>query len=94
MSSVAGQGSRFEVLLPAILEPATKAGDVAGARSDTQAPDHLAAIFPLEDETPLLVPVAKMLQERGYSVIEADDGLAAIEVFKLVHPKSGLCYWI
>ena len=92
----AGPGDHgFEVLLPAILEPAAEADDTSGGGSDSQGTDRLEAIMLVEDETSLRAPVAKMLQKRGHSVIEAGNGLAAIEIFRARAPEIGWWfYWI
>jgi CheY-like chemotaxis protein len=72
-----GEGSRFEILLPGTTEPAW--GAVAAAGS----PGLVAGTCLLvEDEETLRLSISKMLGKRGFSVIEAADGRAAVNLFR------------
>ena len=77
-----GNGTSFEILLPcsdttseAIPKPITGIGHPA---SLSQA----ATVLVVEDEDPLRQATSKMLVKRGFSVIEARDGSAALEAIR------------
>ncbi|SPE23905.1 Multi-sensor hybrid histidine kinase (fragment) [Candidatus Sulfopaludibacter sp. SbA3] len=87
VQSTPGKGSRFEVLLPSIPEPAVRACELAERDADSQTVGGGGTILLVEDETSLRLPVSRMLQKKGYSVIEAGDGPAAAEAFR-AHAKE------
>jgi PAS domain S-box-containing protein len=77
VASESGRGSRFEVLLPCTSEPA---GAVVAAAA---SPDPIAGTcFVVEDEEALRNAVSQMLRKRGFTVIEAGDGRAAVEFLR------------
>jgi len=72
----AGRGATFRVLLPSIDERATPV-----RRVDALPPEHLnraATLLIVEDEELLRHAVARMLRLKGFSVLEAADGNAAL----------------
>ena len=79
--SAPGQGTRIEVLLP-------RASQRAGGGQEVAVPDfadknnatHGTVLF-IEDEEMLRIPTSKILRMKGLSVLEAGDGLAAVELF-------------
>jgi CheY-like chemotaxis protein len=78
VSSVRGQGSVFEILLPI-------ADEVAGAPADqapTQARRGFGTILLVEDEPSVRDLVRDVLVEHGYRVLEAPNGRAALEVLE------------
>ena len=77
VASETGRGSRFEILLPCTSKP-------AGAATTTAAsPDPIAGTcFVVEDEEALRNAVSQMLRKRGFTVIEASDGKAAVEFLR------------
>jgi two-component system, cell cycle sensor histidine kinase and response regulator CckA len=86
-----GRGTRFQIVLPCAefvssakaLEPAADPdrGPISGiGRSSRQS--HAAVVLVVEDENALRKPLSKMLSRHGFSVIEAGDGLAALDVIR------------
>jgi PAS domain S-box-containing protein len=79
--SAPGRGSRFEILLPCLLGPELPSGN--GQPSSQSSEENSAqAILLVDDEEFLRRAVAKMLQARGFSVLEAGDGRMAVELFR------------
>jgi DNA-binding response OmpR family regulator len=82
VASSPGKGSRFEVLLPVVVEPplAATAGTAlpTGSTEGTGPPTVLV----VEDETLLRSAIAKLLRAKSFYVTEAADGLSALEVFR------------
>jgi PAS domain S-box-containing protein len=79
VESTPGKGSRFVILLPcdsARISPMAK--PVSPPRSAT-AP---GVVLLIEDEDSLRLVVAKLLRKRGFQVIEAADGVAALQSMK------------
>ena len=79
--SAPGKGSKFEVLLPC-------AGAVAGNAPPTRSPAPAEELAPasitvlvVEDDATLRLSVSTGLRKRGYFVLTADDGRAAVDVF-------------
>jgi PAS domain S-box-containing protein len=80
--SAPGQGTSFQVLVPCINEPA-RGGPVI--KESAQAIDTrrvTGAVLVVEDEDTLRLAVSNMLQRKGFSVIEASDGMAAVDLFR------------
>jgi PAS domain S-box-containing protein len=72
-----GEGTTFRVLLPCIAKPAPM-----GAEPAPEARLHGAGTLLVVDDDPTVREVARtMLERRGFSVILAEDGRAALEVF-------------
>jgi two-component system cell cycle sensor histidine kinase/response regulator CckA len=69
VTSAVGEGTRFTVVLPAAGDPAD-----AGPPQDLQRPTLLL----VEDEPALRLLVVTMLEEEGYLVLQAGNGLDAI----------------
>jgi two-component system cell cycle sensor histidine kinase/response regulator CckA len=79
--SAPGQGATFQVLLPCAMKRALKpsAGSSTGVE---QANNRVGTILVVEDEELLRVAVSKALRKRGFSVIEASDGSAGMDLIR------------
>ena len=91
LESTGPQGTMFVVYLPASAEPpvppqATPGGGPvlkkSGERAAEAKPGLGHTVLVVDDEVPLRQAVAFILGQRGYTVIEASDGLQAIEQVK------------
>lgn len=85
--SVAGQGSRFEILLPCIGQPARDTRDIAGGTAARESGRVAGTVLVVEDEEILRLAVSKMLRKERVSVIEAGDGTTATRLFWAHEPK-------
>ena len=76
--SVPGRGTRFDVLLPAAGARASRppAGDPSPAAGS-------GTILLVDDEAQVRSATARMLAALGYDVLEADDALHGLEIFRL-----------
>jgi PAS domain S-box-containing protein len=79
LSSAPGQGTAFEILLPCAREPVSQQRAAAIA-SSARNPKAAGTVLLVEDEDVLRLAVSKMLRKNGFSVIEAKDGSAAIDL--------------
>jgi two-component system, cell cycle sensor histidine kinase and response regulator CckA len=79
--STPGRGATFQVLLPCSLKRVLRpsAGSSTGAE---QANNRVGTILIVEDEELLRIAVSKALRKRGFSVIEASDGSAGMELMQ------------
>ncbi len=85
VASAPGQGSRFEIFLPCLVEPDLQSPSPALRPSAAAAKPAVATILLVEDEETLSMAVSRMLRKKGYSVLEAADGLAAVNLFRANH---------
>lgn len=80
IASQVGRGTTIQIWLPCAettADPAHKSMSIAG---DSSLCSHLVLV--VEDEDPLRQAVIGMLRKRGFSVIAAADGAAAIEFLR------------
>jgi CheY-like chemotaxis protein len=80
--SAPGQGTTFEILLPCDREPKERDQRDALPAAGNRIPGVAGTVLLVEDEGALRFSVAKMLRKQGYSVIEAADGSAAMDLFR------------
>jgi len=85
--SAPGKGSRFEILLPCAGQIAPGTMDIAAADSARNREGVAATVLLVEDEETLRLPVVKVLCRRGFSVVEASNGHAAVELFRAKEPE-------
>jgi CheY-like chemotaxis protein/two-component sensor histidine kinase len=78
--SAPGQGATFQVLLPCTSERALEIPDaiISGAE---QSSSRRGTVLVVEDEEALRLAVSKAVRKRGFSVLEAGDGTAAMDLF-------------
>ena len=87
-TSKPGGGSRFEVLLPALVQVSpVKTESVVAVRAPA-AP--AGKVLMVEDEETLRFAAAQMLRKRGFTVLEAHDGICAVELFRAHEPEIGV----
>jgi two-component system, cell cycle sensor histidine kinase and response regulator CckA len=81
VESAPGRGARFTILLPCTAQPAEDTSDVSlpATREDGNV---FGTVLLVEDEEPLRLAVAKMLRKGGFTVLEAGDGRAAVDLFQ------------
>ncbi len=71
-----GRGTTFKVYLPSA---AHKLTSPTSAEAEVVAPKRVARILLVEDDDIMRGLTRKLLEERGYSVVEANNGKAALE---------------
>ena len=87
VDSAPGQGTRFQILLPAHAAAPTDGADIAGA-ADAAAPAgelpgrEEGVVLLVEDESPVRTFASRALTMRGYQVIEAESGEAALDILQ------------
>jgi CheY-like chemotaxis protein len=82
VATAAGQGTRCEVLLPCSRDPVPGERRPVQRAPEAERIDRHGTVLIVEDEGSLRTPVSKMLRRRGFSVIEAGDGMSAVELFR------------
>jgi CheY-like chemotaxis protein len=72
-----GRGTTFRILLPSVrdMAPVPRPANASPAHGTI---DPARIVLVVEDEEPLRLAVAKMLRRNGVSVMEAEDGTAAL----------------
>ncbi len=80
--SSSDKGTTFEIQLPCDLETTQRGGKPSDRRNAERLSDLSRSVLVVEDETELRVAVGKLLRRRGFSVVEAGDGTAALECLR------------
>jgi CheY-like chemotaxis protein len=73
-----GQGSTFEIYLPAVIESTTAPAAPAAPTAPTDVSRGTGTLLLVEDAEDVRSLARRVLQEQGYTVLEAPDGLAAL----------------
>jgi two-component system CheB/CheR fusion protein len=82
ITSAPGKGTTFHILLPCV-EGAPQARRGTAARAEGEPPgSRQATVLIVEDENLLRQAASKMLRKKGFSVIEASDGNAALDLLR------------
>ena len=79
--SAPGRGATFQVLLPCTSMRALEVLNANPSSQATQSNAGTGTILVVEDEEVLRSAVSKALRNRGYSVLDARDGSAAMDLF-------------
>lgn len=82
LTSAQGRGTQFEVLLPCASQAVAPHGNGPPPAAEHSAPAALGTVLLVEDEAALRLAVSKMLRKRGFTVLEAGDGRAAMDLFR------------
>jgi CheY-like chemotaxis protein len=72
-----GQGTTFRVYLPAVSQETGESVQIAAPQESSRGTE---TVFLVEDAAPLRTLYRKLLEDRGYTVLEAADGERAIQV--------------
>lgn len=77
-----GNGTTFRISLPCADVPSDSIRGVISEIGQPAPPSQPAAVLVVEDEDPLRQAVSMMLRKRGFSVVEARDGSAALDAIR------------
>ena len=83
VDSTLGEGTKFEIYLPAHTDGPAQDEEADGndaAPTKFRDPTGRGVVLLVEDETPVRAFAARALQMRGYTVLEAESGEAALEI--------------
>jgi PAS domain S-box-containing protein len=84
VASTPGSGTTFQIWLPCVAQEQKQQTEAYSNHThgalDEVAPGSLTVLM-VEDEEALRLSVSKMLRRRGFAVIEADNGNAAVSLF-------------
>ncbi len=92
VESEVGKGTTFQILLPS---EGTAAHQISGARAGAEEElprSSEATVLVVEDEAPLRFAVKKMLSKAGFTVLEAEDGSAAVTLLRSAASKIDLLF--
>jgi PAS domain S-box-containing protein len=87
LSSTPGKGSTFQVFLPCAAGTERPAPPLATSDLTVEANPSAATLLLVEDEEALRTSVSKMLTRKGFSVVGARDGSAAVDLLRN-HPAQ------
>ena len=77
-----GKGTTFKILLPCAEGKAGATSDPMSGAEQSARPSQTFTVLVVEDEDPLRQAVFKMLRKKGFEVLEAADGSAAIDLLR------------
>jgi PAS domain S-box-containing protein len=73
-----GKGATFKIYLPAVVEPAERSGE--SSPEAAEAPAGGGTILLVEDEAAVRTLARRVLEQAGYTVLEASDGVEGARV--------------
>jgi len=82
VASAPGQGTRIEVLFPCVGERAVSGREPVALNFGDEEGTACGTLLLVEDEETLRIPTAKMLRMKGFSILEAGDGITAVALFR------------
>jgi two-component system, cell cycle sensor histidine kinase and response regulator CckA len=82
VESEPGQGTRVQILLPCIGQPVKQKVYNTVSIPGEQNFNQTGSVLFVEDEVTLRLSVSKMLRKKGFTVVEAGDGSAAMDLFR------------
>ena len=82
VTSVPGQGSQFEILMPCTKQPVPIRSQADATSTNAGLEEQPGTVLVIEDESSLRQAVAAMLRKWGFRVIEAADGATGTELFR------------
>ena len=85
--SESGRGSRFTVYLPRVGQPTV---EVPTAKRDSVQPVSRETILVVEDEGSIRKLITTILQDQGYQVLSAGDGIEALQSLQMLRGKCDL----
>jgi two-component system cell cycle sensor histidine kinase/response regulator CckA len=88
VTSEPGRGSRFIVYLPRVEEPA---GEAKTPQGDTKASVTEDTILVVEDDESIRQLITTILQDQGYNILIAGDGIEALQKLQLC---KGPCHLV
>ncbi|WP_431270413.1 ATP-binding protein [Dankookia sp. P2] len=80
LSSVPGEGTIAELLLPAATGPDAAAAEAEGAATGLAAPAPPSRILLVDDDPLIIRSTADLLEDLGHSVLEAESGAKALAI--------------
>ncbi len=96
LKSEPGKGTTFQVLLPCVPELCRLAlcnqMSLLSRMDEEASPPQKSTVLVVEDEDLLRKAVVKMLGSRGFVVIEAADGSAALEAIQIQHSQIDVLF--
>ena len=87
VTSRLGKGTRIEVLLPCAEQKVEQNWGAVKQASPGEMARNSGTVLVVEDDDTLRVVVSKMLRIEGFSVMEAADGSAAVDLFRDNEPE-------
>ena len=84
------KGTRFQVLMPRVEQVAEVVAGPISRTTELAPANHEITVLVVEDEDPLRQSVARMLRNKGFKVLEAGNGSAAINVLRASRGKIDL----
>ncbi|HSA60988.1 MAG TPA: ATP-binding protein, partial [Nitrospiraceae bacterium] len=86
-----GKGSRFTVYLPRVGQPVAESGTPQAGRASSSFPSPPQdTILVVEDEESIRNLVVTILQDQGYHVLAAGDGIEGLQVLQMLKGKCPL----
>ncbi len=82
LTSLPGEGTCFEILLPCAPAKARLPEEARAAEPAPAAASSATTVLVVEDEEMLRIAVCRMLRKKDFTVIEAGDGNAALEIMR------------
>ncbi|HKN69376.1 MAG TPA: PAS domain S-box protein [Gemmatimonadaceae bacterium] len=80
VTSEPGKGTTFRIYLPAVADAAPGASAAGTGNGADAMPNGSGTILLVEDETPVRTLARRVLEQAGYAVLEAEDGVEGVRV--------------